>query len=113
MAQTKYVTLSKLSIFLDNLANKFSLKSHTHKAEDVIDYTVDDQLSVISTNPVQNKAVSDEFEAVGSAISALELLVDGKSDDNHVHDIYYTKSETDNLELISVEDIDDICGSTI
>lgn len=64
MAQTKYVTLSKLSIFLDNLANKFSPKSHTHKIDDVLDYTVDDQLSVVSTNPVQNKAVSLELESI-------------------------------------------------
>lgn len=37
-----------------------------------------------------------------------------KSNISHTHnDIYYTKSEIDNLELITVEDIDNICGSTI
>lgn len=97
MAQTKYVTLSKLSIFLDNLANKFSLKSHTHKTEDILDYTVDDKLSVVSINPVQNKAVSDEFGVIRSVIEGVS------NDINSYNDKINEKSQ---VQLILWEDND-------
>ena len=66
MATRKYVSLSKLSTFLDKLKTIFAYKTD----------------------------------------------LDKKADINHVHnDIYYTKTEIDNIELITVDDIDTICGS--
>lgn len=49
-----------------------------------------------------------------SLIDGLGLSLDGKSNDGHNHnDLYYTKTEIENLELITVNDIDTICGATI
>lgn len=92
----KYVSLSKLSIFLDNLKNTFSSIAHSHKIEDISDLTIDSELSSTSTNPVQNKVLDAEFEAISDAMSALEEAVDGKASADHDHnDNYYTKTEMD------------------
>ena len=80
MAENKYVSLRRLSDFLDNLKNTFSPLAHEHKISDISDYVVDNVLSSDSTNPVQNKVINTEFEAVGDAISALELAIDNKAD---------------------------------
>ena len=105
MASKKYISLSRLSTFLDNLKNTFALLSHTHKLSDISDYTVDTALSSTSSNPVENKAIDAEFEAISDAMGALEFAVDTKFSD------YYTKAEIDSMEFITVDDIDAICNS--
>lgn len=72
MSTKKYVSLAKLSTFLDNLKNTFALKSHTH--------TVDSALSDTSENPVQNKVINEEFDAISEGMGALELAIDSLSD---------------------------------
>ena len=137
----KYVTLSKLSTFLDNLKNTFAQMSHKHTISDLTDYTpitVDTALSPTSNNPVANSTLDAEFEAVSQAMNVLEQAIDGKASSTHDHndkyyqksevdsalsgksdathdhnDSYYTKLEIDAFELITVEDIDTICGSDI
>lgn len=92
----KYISLARLSDFLDNLNNKFASLIHKHSVSDLTDYAVDTTLSSTSANPVQNKVIDAEFEAVSDALGALELAVDGKSDAAHNHDErYYTETETD------------------
>lgn len=114
MSQKKYVSLSKLSTFLDNLYDKFTAIGHKHTLDDITNYEVDSQLSSTSTNPVQNKVIDTEFDAIADAMNALESAVDGKAEASHDHnDKYYTKTEIDNLQLITVNDIDTICGTTI
>lgn len=76
MATKKYVSLSKLSYFLDNLRSVFALKAHTHSTSDISDFVVDTELSSTSTNPVQNKVIDAEFEAMATAMNALELAID-------------------------------------
>lgn len=83
----KYVSLSKLSTFLDNLKNTFAAIGHKHTLSDVSDYKVDTELSSTSTSPVQNKVINAEFDAISDAMGALELAVDGKSDKEHNHEI--------------------------
>lgn len=96
MAQKKYVSLSKLSTFLDNLKNKFAVISHKHTMSDITDYKVDNALSSTSSNPVENKVLDAEFEAISTAMNALDSAIDGKADSSHTHnDIYYTESEID------------------
>lgn len=99
MANKKYVSLSKLQTFLDNLKDTFALLSHKHTMSDITDYkaiTVDSALSSTSTNPVQNKVIDAEFDAISTAMGALDLAIDGKSDSGHTHDDrYYTESEID------------------
>lgn len=82
MATKKYVSLSKLSAFLDNLKNVFALKTHTHTTSDISDFVVDSELSSTSTNPVQNKVLDAEFDAISQAMGALESDID-----NHVHKV--------------------------
>lgn len=92
----KYVSLSKLSTFLDNLRNKFAAISHKHTISDITDYTVDSALSSASTNPVQNKVIDAEFDAMVEAMGALESAIDGKASTSHNHDDrYYTGTEVD------------------
>ena len=114
MAQKKYVSLTRLSEFLDNLRDTFATLSHSHKLSDITDYEIDNSLSSTSTNPVQNKVIDEEFEAVANAMNALDLAIDGKANIEHDHsDVYYTKTEIYALELITVADIDEICDATI
>lgn len=109
MSQKKYVSLSKLNVFLDNLRNKFAAKTHEHTVSEIKDYKVDTELSSTSTNPVENKRLNEEFEAIGDAIGALELVLD-----EHDHsDSYYTKVELDTtlaqksqVQMITWEDDD-------
>ena len=96
MSQKKYVSLSKLQTFLENLNNRFAALSHGHKLSDISDYKVDTVLSSTSANPVANSAVDAEFEAVATAMNALDLAIDGKADASHNHDDkYYTETEID------------------
>lgn len=85
----KYISLNRLSNFLDNLKNTFALLSHKHTVSDLTDYKVDTALSSTSTNPVQNKVLNDEFNAIATAMNALEAAIDTKSDSGHNHDSDY------------------------
>lgn len=76
MANKKYVSLSKLSTFLDNLKTKFALKTHTHTKSEITDFVVDTELSSTSINPVENRVVDAEFEAISQGMNALELAID-------------------------------------
>lgn len=74
----KYISLSRLSNFLDNLSGKFAALAHRHTLSDISDYTVDTELSSTSTNPVANNTLNTEFEAIANAMGALETAIDGK-----------------------------------
>ena len=77
----KYVSLSKLSTFLDNLKTTFASFSHQHTISDITDYTsitVDDALSDTSVNPVQNQVINAEFDAISEAYTVLEAAIDDK-----------------------------------
>jgi hypothetical protein len=72
----KYISLARLSNFLDNIKSLYSQIGHKHTTADITDYTVDTELSSTSTNPVQNKVLDAEFEAVSTAMNALEQSID-------------------------------------
>ena len=84
MSQKKYVSLSKLSNFLDHLKNTFASLVHTHTVSDIEDYTVDDALSPTSSNPVSNSVLDAEFEAISQALNIYETELD-----THNHDSSY------------------------
>ena len=94
MAQKKYVSLSKLETFLDNLKTTFASLGHKHTINDITDYKVDNVLSDTSTNPVQNAVLNAEFDAISDAMGALEQVVDTKVGAEHPHSI----SDVANLE---------------
>lgn len=87
MAQKKYVSLSKLSSFLDSIKKTFATITHKHTISDLTDYKVDEALSSISTNPVQNKVIDAEFDSIAKAMDVLENVIDSKSDLSHIHEI--------------------------
>ena len=72
----KYVSPSKLSLFLENLKAIFSPLTHSHNVSDLSDYVVDSELSSTSTNPVQNNVLYSEFEAISDAMTVLESAID-------------------------------------
>lgn len=76
MSQKKYASLQTLQTFLTNLKNTFADLSHKHTMSDITDYVVDTELSADSTNPVQNKVIDAEFEAVATAMNALDAAID-------------------------------------
>lgn len=105
----KYISLSKLSTFLDNLRNTFAELSHKHTLSDMTDYAVDTELSSNSFNPVANSTLNAEFDAIGDAMGALELSIDSHNHD----DVYYIKVEVDSalsqksqVQIITWEDDD-------
>lgn len=107
MANKKYVSLSKLQTFLDNLKDTFATLTHTHKVSDLTDYTVDSALSGSSTNPVQNKVLDAEFDAISQAMGVLEEAIDGKADSSHNHkvsdisDLTVTATELNHLDGVT------------
>ena len=110
MSQKKYVSLSKLSTFLDNLYNKFASLGHKHTLNDITNYTVDEELSSTSTNPVQNKVIDAEFEAISTAMNALESAIDGNKPDwtqNNPDAPDYVKNRTHWIEDAKLETIFD------
>lgn len=98
MAQKKYVSLSKLSTFLDNLKSTFSELSHKHTINDISDYTVDASLSSTSVNPVQNKVIDAEFKAVADSINTLESSVDEVEE--CVFNVDYNELAFDTTEIV-------------
>jgi cysteinyl-tRNA synthetase len=80
MANKKYVSLSKLSAFLDKLREIFPEINHRHNFSDIDNYVIDSVLSSTSTNPVQNKVIDAEFEAMCTAMNALDIAIDAKAD---------------------------------
>ena len=94
--EKKYASLSTLQTFLDNIKTRFTQIGHKHTVSDLTDYKVDTELSSTSSNPIANKTVDAEFEAVSQALGALDLALDSKSDSGHTHDDrYYTETEID------------------
>lgn len=91
MSNKQYVSLARLSDFLDNIKAKYSQIGHKHTISDLTDYKLDTSLSSTSNNPIANSAVDAEFEAVSQAMGALDLALDGKSDTTHKHDDLYDK----------------------
>lgn len=85
MSTKKYVSLDKLTTFLNQLKKTFATITHKHTLSDISDYTVDSVLSETSTNPVQNKTINEEFDAVSEAMSVLESAIDTHTSDTTVH----------------------------
>lgn len=108
MAQKKYASLESLQTFKDNLDGLYAtqetvdgLSADIAKKLDINAYVIDEALSPESSNPVQNKVIDAEFEAVSQAMNALEQSIDGKSDSSHIHSIDDVSDLQSNLDTIN------------
>ena len=84
--EIKYLGEQAVSYLIEKCKATFALITHTHTAEEV------------------------GADASGSAAAALALANENMTT---ALNNYYTKTEIDELELITVDDIDTICGTTI
>lgn len=63
MATKKYISLSKLATFLDNLRSIFAPTTHSHTMSEIEDLTIDNTVSD-STNPVRSSAVNSALTSM-------------------------------------------------
>lgn len=97
----KYVSLSKLSTFLDKLKETFSELHHSHTINEITDFNIDNELSSNSVNPVQNKILNAEFESISLALDIYEKALDEKADGIHAHaiaEVNGLQTKLDNLQ---------------
>lgn len=64
----KFITLNRLSDFLNKLKVTFAALVHTHTLKDILDYVVDSELSSTSSNPIQNSAVNTAMDELSSKL---------------------------------------------
>lgn len=101
----KYISLARLSNFLDNIKAKYSQIGHKHTVSDITDYKVDTALSPTSNNPIANSTIDAEFNAVEKAMGSLELAIDGKLNaSDYVVDSELTSSSTNPIANKAVND---------
>lgn len=104
MATKKYLSLDRLTEY-DAL-----IKS---TMDEKIDAAKNDLLNGAGEAYDTLKELGDLIDENTTALEALETVASGKADASHTHDdLYYTETEIDNMEFITVDDIDTICGST-
>lgn len=109
MSQKNYVSLSKLSTFLDKLAGKFAALTHDHKLSEITDYSIDSALSPTSTNPVQNSVIDAEFEAVSQAMLAMDLAIDDLPTEEMIPNLYVWKKYDSNPDDIKETSRSNVC----
>ena len=100
METRKYVSLNKLSVFLDNLKSVFANITHTHTKSEITDLVIDTELSSTSENLVQNKVVglalesiveqtNAEFDSINDKIDSIEIpSLDGYATEEYVENLY-------------------------
>lgn len=110
--KNQYVGLEALIRIIAHIKAGFATLGHKHPLEDIEDYVVDNDLSSTSTNPVQNKVITAKVTEMGNTLNSHTNLIANKADSSALNN-YYTKTEVDNLELITVDEIDTICGNSI
>lgn len=108
LADSDDTTLDQMSEIVAYIkSNKELIESITTSKVNVADI-----INNLTTN-VSNKPLSAAQGVVlKGLIDALQASINGKVDTSVLAN-YYSKTEFDNLELITVEDIDAICGATI
>lgn len=98
----KYVTPRRLQTFLNNLKNVFAVLGHKHTMLDLTDYTVDSSLSPTSVNPVQNRVLDEEFEAISEALNVYDAALDDKANATHTHEIVDINNLQSTIDIINI-----------
>lgn len=105
MQTKKYVSLSKLSTFLDNLKNIFADISHTHTQSEITDLIIDDEVYE-SANLVRNSAVNTALESVKDELrEEISDATTPKADIDYVENLYKTLNSNTVLGFYCIEDV--------
>ena len=84
---------------INNKPNSYPPEEHTHTISQITDYVIDDNLNLVSTNPVQNKIITAELNKIinDSDLSNYynKTEIDDKFDAIDLSN-YYNKTEIDN-----------------
>ena len=84
---------------INNKPNSYPPEEHTHTISQITDYVIDDNLNLVSTNPVQNKIITAELNKIinDSDLSNYynKTEIDDKFDAIDLCN-YYNKTEIDN-----------------
>lgn len=101
MQTKKYVSLDKLSIFLNNLRNIFANISHTHTQSEITDLVIDDEVSA-SMNLVRNSAVNTALESVKDELreELATAMQENEEVVNVLNDAIATKADVDYVETL-------------
>jgi hypothetical protein len=94
---------------IEALEDKANVK-HEHTVSEITDFgtVVNEFEAALIGKAALDHSHDDKYYTEAEIDAKLETKVDISSLDN-----YYTQAEIDSLELITVEDIDNICGATI
>ena len=90
--EIKYLGEQALSYLIEKSKVTFALITHKHTAQEI---------------------GADEEGAANEAFEAAVQYTDEQITIHTHNDLYYTETEIDNMEFITVDDIDVICGNTI
>lgn len=91
-------------------SDEFADSVHNHDDKYYTETEIDAKLSE-KADSAHSHSISEVYGLEG-ALSDINASIDGKVSVSALEN-YYTKNEIDNLELITLEDIDAICGTTI
>lgn len=83
MSQRKFADDNTISRLVYNIKNFFAPLSHSHTKSEITDFTVDEQLSSTSANPVQNKVINSVIEDLRNTLTKLSNLQIDVSDDGN------------------------------
>ena len=97
--------LSEVLTLIEN--NKGTLESLTTSKVNVSD--IIDNLTTASKSKVLS---ANQGVVIKNLLSELETALEGKAESSALSN-YYTKTEIDNMEFVTVADIDTICGGAI
>lgn len=95
--------LNEAKSYTDTVASGKANTSHTHTISHVTNLQSSLDGKVPTSRTVNGKALTSNISLTASDV--------GAAASSHTHDdLYYTKSEIDNMEFITVDDIDEICS---
>ena len=97
METKKYISLDKMQKYDVLIKEEIDERINANKT------VVDSALSSTSTNPVENKVLDAEFEAISTAMNVYDAALDDKADVTHTHEI----SDVTNLQSL-LDEINDI-----
>lgn len=72
--EKKYLSESGLLRLVELIKSGFAKLTHSHTLEDITDYKVDTELSIESTNTVQNKIITVEINRINETLSGTAYI---------------------------------------